>query len=159
MPCIDTMSQVLAPRTILGVLDDTEHPARCLALYFLGPSRRGLVPRALGNLYPSAEITPPFYQTVVSFQEDLCRMVPDLIVRDEPPARIVENVCLTLITADERVRANAFSWDSLVSRRLPGPMEDLEWRRGWEVLPTRERLQRWGMVPNSRCPNCGEVET
>ncbi|CAN7949002.1 unnamed protein product, partial [Ixodes pacificus] len=159
MPCIDTMSRVLALRTILGVLDDTEHPARCLALYFLGPSHRRLVPQALGNLYPSAEITPPFYQTVVTFQDDLGRMVPDLMVCDEPPARIVEEVCLTRITGDERVRANAFPWDSLVSRRLPGPAEDLEWRRGWEVLPTRDRLQRWGMVPNSRCPNCGEVET
>ncbi|CAN7950805.1 unnamed protein product, partial [Ixodes pacificus] len=159
MPCVDTMSRVLALRTILGVLDDTEHPARCLALYFLGPSRRRLVPRALGNRYPSAEITPPFYQTVVSFQEDLRRVVQDLMVRDEPPARIVEEVCLTQITADERVGANAFSWDSLVSRCLPEPVEDLEWRQGWEVLPTRDRLQLWGMVPDSRCPNCGEVET
>ncbi|CAN7948803.1 unnamed protein product [Ixodes pacificus] len=108
MPCIDTMSRVLALRTILGVLDDTEHPARCLALYFLDPSRRRLVPRALGNPYPSAEITPPFYQTVVTFQEDLGRMVPDLMVRDEPPARIVEEVCLMRITTDERVRANTF---------------------------------------------------
>lgn len=86
MPCIDTMSSVLALRAILGVLDDTGHPARCLALYFLGPSRRRLVPRAIGNLYPSAEITPPFYQAVV------------LMVRDEPTAGIVEQVYLMQIT-------------------------------------------------------------
>lgn len=159
MPCLDTMPRLLALRTVLGVLEDSDHPARSLALYFLGPSRRALVPRALGNLYPSAEFTPPFYQAVVGIHGELQRAFPDLVIRDEQPTRIVEEICSQRITPEERNRAGAFPWASLVSRRLPGPVEEFEWRRGWEVLPTRQRLHRWGMVPDPRCPNCGQVET
>ncbi|KAM7298415.1 hypothetical protein ISCGN_019010 [Ixodes scapularis] len=159
MPCVSTVCRLLSLRTVLGVLDDTDHPARSLALYFLGPSRRVLVPRALGNLYPSAEATPPFYQAVVACQEELRRALPDLEVREVPPARVVEELCVTRITREQRDRANAFPWTWLVSRRLPGPVEDFEWRRGWGVLPTRQRLHRWGIVPDPKCPNCGQVET
>lgn len=131
MPCIGTTSRVLALCTILGALDDTEYPSRCLALYLLGPSRRRPVPRALGNLYLSAEIAPPSYQMVdctpfLLNREELNRMVPDLMVRDKPPARIVEEVCLTRITADERVQKSAFSGDCLVSCRLPAPVDGFE---------------------------------
>ncbi|KAM7306538.1 hypothetical protein ISCGN_010241 [Ixodes scapularis] len=159
MPCVSTVCRLLSLRTVLGVLDDTDHPARSLALYFRGPSRRVLVPRALGNLYPSAEATPPFYQAVVACQEELRQALPDLEVREVPPARVVEELCVTRITREQRDRTNAFPWTWLVSRRLPGPVEDFEWRRNWGVLPTRQRLHRWGIVPDPQCPNCGQVET
>ncbi|KAM7288774.1 hypothetical protein ISCGN_028957 [Ixodes scapularis] len=110
MPCVSTVCRLLSLRTVLGVFDDTDHPARSLALYFLGPSRRVLVPRALGNLYPSAEATPPFYQAVVACQEELRRALPDLEVREVPPARVVEELCVTRITREQRDRANAFPW-------------------------------------------------
>ncbi|CAN7990675.1 unnamed protein product, partial [Ixodes hexagonus] len=157
MPCVDTMCKLFALRSMLSVLDDTGHPARSLALYFLGPSRRTLVPPALGNLYPSAESTPPFYQ--VTFHEELRQLLPGIVVRDEPPSGVVEEVCSARVTPEDRDRVNAFPWALLVSRRLPSQAEDLEWRRGWEVLPTRQRLHRWGMVPDPRCPNCGQVES
>ncbi|CAN7996042.1 unnamed protein product [Ixodes hexagonus] len=159
MPCIDTMCKLFALRSILSVLDDTGHPARSLALYFLGPSRRTLVPRALGNLYPSAESAPPFYRAVVSFHKELRQLLPGIAVRVEPPARVVEEVCSARVTPEVRDRANGFPWGLLVSRRLPSQAEDIEWRRGWEVLPTRQHLYRWGIVPDPRCPNCGQVES
>ncbi|KAH7935009.1 hypothetical protein HPB52_002654 [Rhipicephalus sanguineus] len=67
LPCIGTMAQLLALRTVLGILGDVGAPARPLAMFFLGPLRRTLVPRALGNLYPSAVITPAYYRALVAF--------------------------------------------------------------------------------------------
>lgn len=158
MPCIDTRCRLLALRTILGTLEDVDHPARRFALYFLGPSRRALVPRALGNLHPSAESVPPFHQAVVNLDRKLLSTFPDLAVREVSPARIFEEICTQHVTPGERRRADAFPWAQLVSRRLPRLMEDFEWRRGWEVLQTRQRLHRWGMVPNPHCPKCVQVE-
>lgn len=76
-PCVDTTTRVLVLKTILRVLEGTDHPARGLALYFLGPSRRSLVPRALGNRSPSAESTLPFYATAFSLHQELRYGYPD----------------------------------------------------------------------------------
>lgn len=48
----------------MKVLDDTEHPARLMSLYWLGSSRRTLVPRGLGNTYPAARSPSAFYRLV-----------------------------------------------------------------------------------------------
>lgn len=88
------MSHLLAFRIILGMPENIEHPARSLALYFLGPSRRTLVPRALGNLYPSDESKLSFYHVEMSLHFELKRRFPDLAAFDVPPARTVEEVCV-----------------------------------------------------------------
>lgn len=73
-------------------------------------------------------------------------------MREELPARVVEESYATRTTPEERNWGNSFPLSSFVSRRLPRPVEVYEWRRGWEVFRKKERLYRWGVVlyPNAR---------
>ncbi|KAH7967495.1 hypothetical protein HPB49_025228 [Dermacentor silvarum] len=52
-----------------------------------------------------------------------------------------------------------FPWLKLTSTRLPKKVADNEWEKARIILPTLERLQRWGTVQHARCPNCGNTET
>ncbi|KAL1470368.1 hypothetical protein MTO96_024350 [Rhipicephalus appendiculatus] len=127
------------------------------ALPCIGPLRRVLVPRALGNLCPSAERTPPHYKALVTLFRELTAMDPDLDPRDVAPARL----CEQLVSARGTLRSPppTFPWLELTSGKVPKEVADLQWQRGWRILPTLERLQRWGMVQSARCPNCGNTET
>lgn len=42
---------------------------------------------------------------------------------------------------------------------LPEAAKDVQWERGWRILPTKHQLQRWGLTVDSACPNCGRPET
>ncbi|KAH7956791.1 hypothetical protein HPB52_012784 [Rhipicephalus sanguineus] len=143
LPCLATTAQLLALKTVLGVLDDVAAPARPLAMFFLGPLRRALVPRALGNLYPSAENTPPYYKALVALFRELTTVDPDL----EPKK------------SAQRSPPPTFPWIELTSGRLPKEVADVQWQRAWRILPTLDRLQSWGIVQYARCPNCGSTET
>ncbi|KAH7951717.1 hypothetical protein HPB52_011706 [Rhipicephalus sanguineus] len=157
LPCIGTMAQLLALRTVLGILDDVGAPARPLAMFFLGPLRRTLVPRALGNLYPSAVITPAYYRALVALSRELTALDPDLNPREVPPARLCEQLVSARTTLNSP--PPTFPWLELTSGRLPKEAADLQWQRAWRILPTLDRLQRWGIVQYARCPNCGSTET
>ncbi|KAL3203552.1 hypothetical protein MRX96_011921 [Rhipicephalus microplus] len=157
LPCIGTTAQLLALKTVLGILDDVGAPARPLVMFFLGPQRRVLVPRALGNLCPSAEHTPPFYKALVALSRELTAMDPDLDPREIAPVRLCEQLVSTRGTL--RSPPPTFPWPELTTGKLPKEVADLQWQRGWRILPTLERLQRWGVVQSARCPNCGNTET
>ncbi|KAL3213454.1 hypothetical protein MRX96_035387 [Rhipicephalus microplus] len=64
-------------------------------MFFLGPQRRVLVPRALGNLCPSAEHTPPYYKALVALSRELTAMDPDLDPREIAPVRLCEQLVST----------------------------------------------------------------
>ncbi|KAL1479706.1 hypothetical protein MTO96_034799 [Rhipicephalus appendiculatus] len=150
LPCIGTTAQLLALKTVLGILDDVGAPARPLAMFFLGPLRRVLVPRALGNLCPSAERTPPQYKALVTLFRELTAMDPDLDPREVAPARL----CEQLVSARGTLRSPppTFPWLELTSGKVPKEVADLQWQRGWRILPTLERLQRWGDGPVREVP-------
>ncbi|KAL1418566.1 hypothetical protein MTO96_005601 [Rhipicephalus appendiculatus] len=44
-------------------------------------------------------------------------------------------------------------------RGIPRPLHDFVWQKNWDVLPTRQRLHKFGIVPTPRCPNCRADET
>ncbi|KAH7939198.1 hypothetical protein HPB52_008335 [Rhipicephalus sanguineus] len=157
LPCIGTMAQLLALRTVLGILDDVGAPARPLAMFFLGPLRRTIVPRALGNLYPSAVNTPAYYRALVALSRELTALDSDLNPREVPPARLCEQLVSARTTLNSP--PPTFPWLELTSGRLPKEAADLQWRRASRILPTLDRLQRWGTVQYARCPNCGSTET
>ncbi|KAL3183037.1 hypothetical protein MRX96_006824 [Rhipicephalus microplus] len=83
-------AQLLALKTVLGILDDVGAPARPLVMFFLGPQRRVLVPRALGNLCPSAERTPPCYKALEALSREILAMDPD--PREIAPVRLCEQL-------------------------------------------------------------------
>lgn len=45
------------------------------------------------------------------------------------------------------------------NRKIPRETQDFEWKRRWQVLPTRQRLHHLGIAPNARCPNCRAEES
>ncbi|KAL1416829.1 hypothetical protein MTO96_027427 [Rhipicephalus appendiculatus] len=86
-----------------------------------GPLRRVLVPRALGNLCPSAERTPPHYKALVALFRELTAMDPDLDPREVAPARL----CEQLVSARGTLRSPppTFPWLELTSGKVPKEMD------------------------------------
>lgn len=123
----------------------------------MGPLRRVLVPRALGNLCPSAESPPPYYKALVALFRELATVDPDLEPREVSPARMCE--LLVSARSSQSSPPPTFPWVELTSGRLPKEVADVQWQRAWRILPTLDRLQRWGLVQYARCPNCGSNET
>lgn len=134
------------------------HPQGHLpCFFFLGPLRRVLVPRALGNLCPSAESPPPYYKALVALFRELATVDPDLEPREVSPARMCE--LLVSARSSQSSPPPTFPWVELTPGRLPKEVADVQWQRAWRILPTLDRLQRWGLVQYARCPNCGGNET
>lgn len=78
----------------------------------------------------------------------------------EPPSSLVEALTEPLVPPARRPTMSAFPWRAMAPTRFPGHLRDFQWQRGWDILPTRERLARWGVTRISSCPNCGaEPET
>lgn len=159
LPCISIFSELLSLRHIFDVLDDVGCPARPLVLYFLGPCRRELVPRGLGNNSPSCEVPPLFYAEVVRIHKCFVRECPQLNVRQLPVSRISELLLASRRNELPQVQNIPLTWLQLTSRQFPDDVQDFLWRAAHGVLPTLDRLSRWGITRRSGCPNCGAAET
>lgn len=159
MPCISTVCMLLAMRNVLQMLEDVDCVGRPLILYFLGPHRRVLIPRALGNLAPSAEVTPPFYLNVLEMFRAVREKCPDIDLNSTPVSRICEQLCARRDANPPTVQNVEGNWEGLTSKDLPSDVQDFMWKAGRGVLPTRDRLNRWGVTNETSCPNCGALET
>lgn len=157
LPCISATARLLALRVLVNIIHETSSPARTLALFFLGPSRRLFAPHLGGNLYPSAGSQPPMYKAVLEVHRELLALDPALDVRETQPARLGET--LVWKRAGQRVDPPDFPWGLLTAGNLPERAKDIQWQRAWRVLPTKDRLRRWGITANDACPNCGRPET
>ncbi|KAM7314357.1 hypothetical protein ISCGN_004141 [Ixodes scapularis] len=159
LPCLTTFSRILALRGVLELLEDPDYPGRNLVLYWLGTHRRILVPRGLGNLCPTAEAPSPFYVATVRTHQQLVTDVPDADVLDTPASRLCEALCAPEVPLLHQVQSRTSDWACALSPDLPTAVADFHWRLGWGVLPTRDRLARWGVSASNLCPNCGALET
>ncbi|KAG0445321.1 hypothetical protein HPB47_016778 [Ixodes persulcatus] len=137
-PCLDIAPTVLHLKTTLKILRDEHGPARSLALYFVGHSRRDLGVDS-SNVWKSR--------------------TPQLDVVETPTARLTEVLLEPQISATQVELGDSFSWSRFTSSYLPGHLRDFEWQRGWGVLPSGDRLLRWGVSRTDECPNCGNRET
>ncbi|KAL1415237.1 hypothetical protein MTO96_029507 [Rhipicephalus appendiculatus] len=85
---------------------------------------------------------------------------PDCDVDEVPPARIAEEIARHQITPDEsRLSRNWKRKACKDGRGIPRPLQDFVWKKNWDVLPTRQRLHKFGIVPSPRCPNRRADET
>ncbi|KAL1415281.1 hypothetical protein MTO96_029551 [Rhipicephalus appendiculatus] len=90
----------------------------------------------------------------------LGKEAPSCDADTDPPARIVEDLTLNQLNDEDRQRArNAKRKLAPLDRGCPREVHDFLWKMGWKVLPTRQRLNRLGIVPNARCPNCRNIES
>lgn len=157
LPCIDLMSQLLALRVVSSLLSDVEAPGRPLILYFLGPSRRVLCPTMARNLHPSAAFPPRLFKAVITLAKEIRALDADLDFVNEQPARLCEKIVTA--RSGRRVDPPDFPWLRLTSGRLPEDAKNIQWQKAWRILPTKDRLFRWGVTQNSSCPNCGQPES
>lgn len=98
IPCIDILGRIVALRALMNILEYVEAPARSLALYFMGPARRLLVPHLTGNLFPSAVVTPAFCKALTNLHKELLALDPAGNVRETQPARICEQLIVKRAT-------------------------------------------------------------
>lgn len=159
MPCLPTFCKLLSLRHVLRALEDIECPSRTLLLYFLGPSRRTLVPRGLGNMCPSAETVPPHYRTLLDTYRLAQQVCPQFDLKATPVSRVCEALCASRVGTLPAVQNLQATWLELTSADLPPLVQDFVWRAGHGVLPTRDRLARWGITRNVSCPNCNRPES
>lgn len=159
LPCVATFSKLLALRSVLQLLEDVGNPGRVLTLYWLGPSRRALVPRGLGNLCVAAPTTAPFYHQLVQQYVTLQAAAPQVNILAVPASRLCERLCATTHPRPNNLLGLNATWKDLTADTLPRCVSDFQWRLGWSVLPTRDRLQRRRVTNTSQCPNCSLQET
>lgn len=158
LPCVQTYCQLFALRNVMAILDNTSLPTRRLVLYWLSTSRRVLVPRNLGNLSPTAESPPPYYKQIVKIYNTFQTEVPNLSPFSTPVSRLCEALFLARVSSSPTTTGTP-SNELLKTARLFPEAQDVYWKLSWHVLPTKDRLSRWGLAPNSYCPNCGLRET
>lgn len=134
-------ASLFALRNVLAVLDNVDAPARKLVLFWLSTSRSVLVPRALGNMSPSAEASLPFYRQVVRHYTTLQQIFPHLDPRSVPVSRLCE--CIYKDKLSTSVPARQILHNELVrlTQHLP-EVQDFLWKFSWCVLPTKDRLSR-----------------
>ncbi|KAH7961406.1 hypothetical protein HPB52_008891 [Rhipicephalus sanguineus] len=81
-------------------------------------------------------------------------------VDKDPPIRIVEAITRHQLSPDEKRKTKRWRQKQVkLGHDLPKEVRDFMWKRNWEVLPTRDRLHRFGVVPSARCPNCRADES
>ncbi|KAH7957698.1 hypothetical protein HPB52_021908 [Rhipicephalus sanguineus] len=153
-----TISKVLALKTARALFRSSDYVGRGLMRYWSSTSAAFLdADRPLG---PLAETPSPFYKAAANTMRILQREAPDCDVDEVPPARITEEVARHQISDEERQMSR--KWKKKASkdgRGKPRLAQDFAWRKNWGVLPTRQRLHKFGIVPSPRFPNCRADET
>lgn len=157
LPCLQTMSSVLAVRAVIDLVDSDEYPGKALLQYFLGTSRSLFYDAHIAG--PSAEQPPPFYAYVIKTLRNLQSSLPSLSFRESTASEVCEKLAITQLDNQQIGRSRGVRWHQLTSAALPADVRDFGWLRGWEVLPTCDRLARFGVVRSARCPHCGHTET
>ncbi|KAH7963787.1 hypothetical protein HPB52_022897 [Rhipicephalus sanguineus] len=106
---------------------------------------------------PLAESPSTFYKAAANTRRMLETENAD--VDKDPPARIVEELTSCQLSDDDRRTAESRKKKAKQSRGLAREVHDFTWKKNWDVLPSRERLHSYGVVPPARCPNCRADES
>ncbi|KAL1469968.1 hypothetical protein MTO96_040757 [Rhipicephalus appendiculatus] len=159
LPHMLTSSKILALKTARTLAQSRDFVGRDLLLYWSSVRIR------LARRGPSARTVrlsrPPLF---TRRRRRLCacsrRKCPAAKLTRIPPARIVEALTWQQLSVEEEQRAKRAKRE-LTSLPYGAPREtqDFAWKMAWKVLPTRQRLNKWGIVPDIRCPNCRAAET
>ncbi|KAL1476520.1 hypothetical protein MTO96_036445 [Rhipicephalus appendiculatus] len=151
-------SKVLALKTARSLPQASDYTGKGLLLYCSGASNAWL--EAGRHLGPLAEPPSPFYKAASATSRMLGKEAPSCDADTDPPARIVEDLTLNQLSDEDRQRArNAKRTVASLDRGSPREVHDFLWKMGWKVLPTRQRLNRLGIVPDARCPNSRNIES
>ncbi|KAH7973241.1 hypothetical protein HPB52_023199 [Rhipicephalus sanguineus] len=158
LPHALTLSKILALKTARTLFQASDYLGRGLLLYWSGASNNWL--GASRQPVPLAETPSQFYKVASATMRMLSKEAPGCDVDADPPARIAEVLNRAQLSEEEKAQAkNAKRALPTYTQGLPRETHDFLWKKAWNVLPTRQRLHKLGIVPNARCPNCREIET
>ncbi|KAM7295228.1 major facilitator superfamily domain-containing protein 4A [Ixodes scapularis] len=104
---------------MLKILRDEHGPARSLALYFVGHSRRELGVESPSSPGPCAETPPSDYRRAIQLFKRLKERAPQLDVVETPTARLTEVLLEPQISATQVELGDSFSWSRLTSSLTP----------------------------------------
>lgn len=159
-PNVAVTASLLSLRTLMRTLSSDETPAQILARYFLGTSLRVLMPMSPANHGPQSSEIPTMYRAILACHRRLAATCPDADVTTDKVVDMMAAIMEPLVPQHSRHKAHQQQqWKRIAAATLPGHLRDFAWKLGWEILPTRDRLERWGLVRVSTCPNCRLTET
>uniref|UniRef100_A0A147BJD7 Putative tick transposon n=1 Tax=Ixodes ricinus TaxID=34613 RepID=A0A147BJD7_IXORI len=156
IPDVLLVARTLSLRTTLQALDYPERPAGILALFWMGPLARHLVPPQGLNTYVKRETPGRHHAAIVAHAKHLRERLhlPDLT--SESAARISELCAIDGVSLPSPLRQ---LWQHSCPSWLPGLLADFEWEVGSGILPTRDRLFRWHLVISPLCVYCATEES
>ncbi|KAH7976477.1 hypothetical protein HPB52_014471 [Rhipicephalus sanguineus] len=158
LPHIMTMSKILALKTARCLHQATDFFGKGLLRYWCSTNTKFL--DAERHLGPLAESPSPFYKTAANTKRMLDTEATECDVDKDPPIRIVEAITRHQLSPDEKRKTKRWRQKQVKQGHdLPKEVRDFMWKRNWEVLPTRDQLHRFGVVPSARCPNCRADES
>lgn len=109
---------------------------------------------------PRAEAPSHFYRMAATTTKIIEKEAPNCDIDKDLPTRIVEAITENQLSEEEKEQIKSLGLCKQKSNKYrPREVHDFEWKRKWQVLPTRHRLHRFGITPNSQCPNCRAEET
>ncbi|KAL1415287.1 hypothetical protein MTO96_029557 [Rhipicephalus appendiculatus] len=82
------------------------------------------------------------------------KKAPDCDVDDDQPARITKRITEKELTDGKIHKIERMKTDEPWHTKLPREVRYFEWKTKCKVLPTRQRLHRFGITRNSRCLSC-----
>ncbi|KAH7973301.1 hypothetical protein HPB52_023366 [Rhipicephalus sanguineus] len=148
-----TTAQVFALKTARSLYQAPEYLCRKILLYWASTNTRFL--DAVDCTGPRVESPSPFYKAAMMTQKVWEKEVPDCKVDAAPPARIVEDIALAHLSPEEKSRIDSPAFRKARRNwKLPRVCHDFEFKRLWNVLPSKQRLHLLGIVPSAKCPNC-----
>ncbi|KAM7307241.1 uncharacterized protein ISCGN_010877 [Ixodes scapularis] len=111
-PCVDGTPALLQLKTMLMILHEAENPARSLALYFVGHSRRDLGVDLTGPSGACAETPPPAYWKALQLYRRLVEQAPQLDITTTPASRLAQALLEPQLTPVQIGLSDSFPWDA-----------------------------------------------
>ncbi|KAM7286008.1 putative monocarboxylate transporter [Ixodes scapularis] len=109
-PCVDGTPALLQLKTMLMILHEAENPARSLALYFVGHSRRDLGVDLTGPSGACAETPPPAYWKALQLYRRLVEQAPQLDITTTPASRLAQALLEPQLTPVQIGLSDSFPW-------------------------------------------------
>ncbi|KAH7946501.1 hypothetical protein HPB52_000253 [Rhipicephalus sanguineus] len=152
LPHVMTISRVLALKTVRFLHQASGFYGKGLLLYWSSTNTKYLdADRQPG---PLAEFPSPIYKTAANTKRMLDKEAASCGIDKDPPVRIAETITRNQLSADESRKTETWRRKKEnQSRGLPREVHDFVWKKNWKVLPSKQMLHKFGIVPSARCPN------
>ncbi|XP_077485372.1 uncharacterized protein LOC144095554 [Amblyomma americanum] len=93
------------------------------------------------------ERQPKLFRYVCQTFRSLTATLPGVNVFDTPASCVCELLAIEEATDEQLERSRQVRWRDFTSSALPPDTRDFGWQRGWQVLPSGDRIAGWGSHP------------